>query len=158
MKAPSGFGLDRARGFPSRLLQNHIGECVVATADLPEGTLVERFEGPVVAWGEVPDDEVVYVISFEPHRWLIPRAPARFINHSCEPNCMVRPNGDVVTTRPVSAGAELTIPYDWADAAELARHPDHYFWDPRWSFDCRCGTPGCRGRIAAYRPDTNGSR
>eukprot|EP00760_Papus_ankaliazontas_P016982 PhM_4_TR16985/c0_g1_i1/m.41090/K11426/SMYD; SET and MYND domain-containing protein len=33
------------------------------------------------------------------------------LNHSCSPNCMVTPKGDVVTTRPVAAGEECTIHY-----------------------------------------------
>ena len=139
--------------FPSRLTRNHIGACVVAKQDLPPGSIVERFEGPVLAWQDVPEDEVAYVISFEAYRWLIPEPVARYLNHSCEPSCMFRPDRSVVTTRAVREGEELTIPYDWADAADVARHPDHYFWDERWSFDCRCGAPSCRGRIDRYRPE-----
>lgn len=140
-----------ASAYPSRLARNHLGECVVATQDLGPGVVVERFEGPIVTWEDVPESEVAYVISFEPHRWLIPEPAARYLNHSCDPNCAFRPDRRVVTLHAVTRGEELTIPYDWADAADVARHPDHYFWDPRWSFDCRCGTPVCRGRIDRYR-------
>jgi len=114
---------------------------------------VARFEGPVVAWEDVPEDEVIYVISFEPGRWLVPRSDARYLNHSCDPNCRFLPDGLVVTERPVAAGEELTIPYDWADREAVERHPEHYFWDERWSFECRCGTPACRGVIDRYRPE-----
>jgi hypothetical protein len=125
---------------------------VVATRDLSAGERVERFEGPVVSWDEVPAEEIVYVISFEPHRWLIPRTAARYLNHSCDPNCAFLPNRDVVTVRPVPAGGELTISYDWADRGEYERHPGHYFWDPRWTFACRCRSPRCLGQIDRYRP------
>ena len=132
--------------------RNDYGACVVAARALAPGEKVERFEGPVVSWSEVPPAEVVYVISFEPHRWLIPRTAARYFNHSCDPNCEFLPTRDVVTRRAVAAGEELTISYDWADRAQYARHPDHYFWDARWTFACRCGSPRCLGLIDRYRP------
>jgi hypothetical protein len=134
------------------LSRNVYGSCLVATRDVAAGETVERFEGPVVPWPEVPAEEVIYVISFEPYRWLIPRTAARYLNHSCDPNCMFLPTRDVVTVREVRAGEELTISYDWADRAEYARHPAHYFWDPRWSFRCHCRVSRCLGTIDRYRP------
>lgn len=133
------------------LSRNLKGACVLASQDLPEGTEVGRFEGPVLPYAEVPEAEIIYVIAFEPHRWLIPGAPMRFVNHSCEPNCEFRPDHAVVTLRPVKAGEELTISYDWADPELLRSHPEHFFWDPRWSFACHCGAPSCRGVIDRYR-------
>ena len=130
-----------------------LGKAVVATRAIPSGTLVMRFEGPVVAYDDVPASEVRYVISFEPYRWIIPEPPARFINHSCEPNCAFRADRGVVTARAIARGEALTIPYDWADAVEMRAHPDHYFWDPRWTFECRCGSPRCRGKIDHYRAE-----
>ena len=66
--------------------RNEYGACVVAARDLAAGETVARFDGPEVTWPEVPEPEVNYVISFEPYRWLIPRTPARFHNHSCDPS------------------------------------------------------------------------
>ena len=115
--------------------------------------VVGSFRGPEMAYDEVPPEEVIYVISFEPRLWIVPEAPERFLNHSCSPNCQLLPDRKVVTLRRVAAGEELTIAYDWADREQMSRCPEHYFWDPRWSFECRCGAPGCRGRIDRYRPE-----
>ena len=72
-----------------------------------------------------------------------PDNPARFVNHSCEPNCeLFYWEADPGTTeeerlwlqtiRPIQAGEELLIDYSWpADAA----------------IPCRCGTATCRGWI-----------
>lgn len=125
----------------------------MASVDIAAGTTVARFEGPVVAWENVPEEEVIYVISFEPGRWLIPRSDARYLNHSCDASCRFLPDGRVVASRAIAAGEELSIPYDWADRAAVERHPDHYFWDERWTFQCRCGEAGCRGVIDRYRPE-----
>ncbi len=138
--------------FPSALSDNSFGKSVVATEDLPPGTRVERFRGEVRRFEELPEEEIIYVISFEPARWIIPEPNARFLNHSCDANCRFLPNGDVLTTRGVEAAGELTIPYDYADRAHVEANPDHYFWDERWTFECRCGSDHCRGVIDRYRP------
>ncbi|MDB4908094.1 MAG: hypothetical protein JWO05_2878 [Gemmatimonadetes bacterium] len=124
-----------------------------ATCDIPVGTAVMRFDGPVVAWGAVPPDEVRYVAMHASGDWIIPGSPERFINHSCAPNTRSTESGDLVTTRHVPRGEELTMSYDTLEPFEIERrrlHPDWYFWDDRWSFDCACGASNCRGRIDRY--------
>lgn len=125
---------------------------IFARVDLPAGTVFTRFLGPDLPWTEVPEAEIVYVNSFAPFEWTVPLTLARYVNHGCEPNAEIRSDRDLATLRDVGAGTELTIDYEWADALLFARFPEHYFWDPRWSFACRCGSPRCRGRIERYRP------
>lgn len=72
---------------------------------------------------------------------------ARFINHSCEPNCApVIEDGRVFieAIRAIPAGAELA--YDYA----LGRQgtPDER---EGGRYACRCGTRRCRGTILAQR-------
>ncbi|WP_206207999.1 SET domain-containing protein [Ahniella affigens] len=78
---------------------------------------------------------------------------ARFINHSCEPNCeaviWVDINGDsrkdkvwIETLREIETGEELTIDYA-LELASAAVHPDLKAWQ------CRCGQPNCRGSMLA---------
>jgi hypothetical protein len=69
---------------------------------------------------------------------------ARFINHSCDPNCeAVEVDGGIWidAIRPIAAGEELT--YDYA-----------YEWDEGDEaltsfYSCRCGAPVCRKTILA---------
>jgi hypothetical protein len=124
---------------------------LVATAALRPLTTVARFEGPVVAWRDVPDAERRYVLMMDDDIWMIPQSDARYVNHSCEPNCRIDNWLQVVTTRAVAAGEHLTIHYDALTMAEWVRAPRCYFWDDSWSFDCRCGAPGCVGRVNRYR-------
>ncbi len=142
-----------------RVARNPKGVALVATRDLPAGAHVAIFEGPFVGFGEIPPEELRHVLWFDTDRWMIPRAPARFINHGCEPNCALHDRAgdpdrcDIVTRRPVHAGEELTISYDLVDAEEWYAHRDHpayAFWHPSWSFDCACGAPSCRRRIDRY--------
>jgi histone-lysine N-methyltransferase SETD1 len=63
---------------------------------------------------------------------------ARFINHSCAPNCDYRIEGRrvlIYASRDIAAGEELSIDYSFGADGEIV--------------PCICGTPGCRGRINA---------
>jgi hypothetical protein len=134
--------------YPSRLGPTAFGLGLYAVADLPSGTAVERFEGPVVCYHEVPESERLFAILIGEDRWLIPCGAARHINHSCAPNCWIDDGLRIVTRRPVRAGEELCFAYNWIHPGE---DPARFSWDPRWSFRCGCRSPGCQGMIDRYR-------
>ena len=70
---------------------------------------------------------------------------ARFINHSCSPNCEAVIDGGhiyIESIKTIPAGTELVYDYQYeraadADESDEARYP------------CRCGSPDCRGTILA---------
>lgn len=65
--------------------------------------------------------------------------PARFINHSCEPNCeALLENGRIwiVSIRDISPGDELTFNYGY-DLEDYRRYP------------CHCGARACAGFMVA---------
>ena len=60
---------------------------------------------------------------------------SRFINHSCDPNCILKTmkkRAFIVALRTIAPGEELT--YD-------------YMYDPRYREPCSCGAKTCRGYI-----------
>lgn len=86
----------------------------------PERALFDRYAYPV-------SEEVYLIWDRDPGEW----APQ---NHSCDPN--TRFEGlDVVATRRIVAGEELTV--DYAEFLDATSAP----------FDCQCGAANCRGRI-----------
>lgn len=69
----------------------------------------------------------------------VPWNPARFLNHSCGPNCEAQQEEDriwIVALRDIPAGEELTFNYGY-DITEWRDYP------------CACGAPGCLGYIVA---------
>jgi SET domain-containing protein len=63
---------------------------------------------------------------------------ARFINHSCDPNCDYRIEGRrvlIYALRDIAAGEELSIDYSFGADGEIV--------------PCACGASDCRGRINA---------
>jgi hypothetical protein len=73
---------------------------------------------------------------------------ARFINHSCEPNCEAvteRRRIWIYALRDIEAEEELTYDYNLTDDGESeASRARHYA--------CRCGAPTCRGTMFARKP------
>ena len=68
-----------------------------------------------------------------------PDNPARFVNHSCEPNCEAIQRDDriwLIALRDIRAGEELSFDYGY----DLENYHDH---------PCHCGVPGCCGYVVA---------
>lgn len=65
--------------------------------------------------------------------------PARYLNHSCAPNCEAQQEEDriwIVALRDIERGEELTFNYGY-DLSEWRNYP------------CACGAPNCLGYIVA---------
>ncbi len=122
------------------------GHCLVATGDLPVGTVVQRFEGPIIPFDTIPEEEICYILVLNcGDSVMIPRSDARYMNHGCDPNCVIDDDNFVRTIRPVQQGQELTFAYNVVRESE---NPG--IWDPRWSFQCKCGSPRCQGTVDKY--------
>jgi uncharacterized protein len=69
--------------------------------------------------------------------------PARYGNHSCDPNLWLADEVTLVARRRIEAGEELTVDY-----ATMTVAP--------WQLECRCGAASCRGVVTGddwRRPD-----
>lgn len=74
---------------------------------------------------------------------------ARFINHSCEPNCEViikRQRVFIHALRDIAEGEELFYDY-WYLTDE-----SYTLSDLRRIYPCRCGSDRCRGTLARPQP------
>jgi len=140
--------------YPSMVTENDYGKCLIATSDIEEGIAVAKFDGTWLKYkkddmkpipDEVPADDINHFLIIDEKNLVIPNTSARYINHSCDPNCKINDDMEVVTMRPVKQGEELTISYNvidkkWIDAT----------WDSRWDFICACNSPICQGVINKY--------
>jgi hypothetical protein len=132
-----------------RFVDDRIGLGVFATRLIPAGT---------ITWARDPLDQVLtpaQVGGLPP----VTRAPlerygyrdaagnmvlcwdhARYMNHSCEPSCLVTAFAFEIAGRDIAAGEELTN--DYASFTMIADEP----------FVCLCGSPRCRTRITTAAP------
>lgn len=120
------------------------GRGVFARTEIPAETIVGEVTGRIIDDAEYSS---TYCIDLGGPFSLEPRAPFRYLNHSCTPNCqlvLTECEYDDGTPAPaevhletlsiIPQGAELTIDYAWsADGA----------------IPCLCGSPQCRGWVVA---------
>ena len=129
-----------------------------ATERIPAGTRLIEYAGerltPKEADARYPDDESgrhhTYLFAIDDDVVIdaaVNGNDARFINHSCDPNCDAVVDGGriwIETIRDVEPGEELA--YDYAYILEERHTPA-----AKRRFPCNCGSPKCRGTILAKK-------
>ena len=132
--------IDRLGVFALRLIRkgqhivDYVGERL--TADAVEARYDE----------DAADDPHTFLFRISDHEYIdasVSGNDARFINHSCDPNCETEVEGDRVSIKAIKniePGVELTYDYmlDIDQDASLER---------RGLFACRCGAVRCRGTM-----------
>jgi len=116
-----------------------------ARADIPAGTRIIEYTGEKITKEESLsrcERSNEYIFALDDEHDLdgnVPSNPARFLNHSCQPNCeALLEDGRIwlVSLRQIRAGEELTFNYGY-DLEDYRQYP------------CSCGTKGCVGYIVA---------
>jgi hypothetical protein len=116
-----------------------------ARVDIPSGTRVIEYVGEMISKQESlarceRSNEYIFAIDDEHDLdGNVDWNPARFLNHSCEPNCEAQfVDGRIwlVAIREIKAGEELTFNYSY-DLTDYREHP------------CQCGEKTCVGYIVA---------
>lgn len=141
-----------------RVLQSAVhGRGVFATRTIRKGETVIEYRGKRMTWEEAceqpaSDDSDPYhtfLFSLDDGRVIdaaIGGNAARWINHSCAPNCETyeddRGRVYVAARRTIREGEELS--YDYKLEIEGKVGPRM-----RKAYACRCGAPRCRGTMLA---------
>ncbi|HEY8174619.1 MAG TPA: SET domain-containing protein-lysine N-methyltransferase [Gemmatimonadaceae bacterium] len=130
------------------------GRGVYARTDIPKGTRLIEYTGEHITNAEA-DRRYEDARMRRHHTFLfilngrtcidaaVGGNVARYINHSCDPNCEAIIDGPhiwIEALRDIRAGEELTYDYE-------------YDWLPKYTvkdlefYGCQCGSPNCRGTI-----------
>jgi SET domain-containing protein len=129
-----------------------------ARRDIPRGTRIIEYAGEKISNPEADrryDDEAMkrhhtflFILN---SRTCVDAAfegnEARFLNHSCAPNCeavIERGHIWIEALADIPAGVELVYDYQYEDDPE-------YTEDDLRFYACRCGAPNCRGTIVKTR-------
>lgn len=145
--------------YPFEIRQSPIqGLGAFATERIPAGTRFVEYAGarltPEEADARYPDDSTerhhTYLFAIDDDIVIdaaVDGNEARFINHSCDPNCdAVIEEGRIwiETIRDVAPGEELA--YDYAYVLEERHSPV-----AKRKYPCNCGAAKCRGTILAKK-------
>ncbi len=117
------------------------GKGVYAKAAIRKGEVIAVFDGDLLDDDFEPwtNDLYNHAIQVGKTLWRDSKGLARFINHSCEPNCGIKKLNRVVAMRSIQKGEEITWDYEMTE-----KNSD-------WRMRCRCGTPACRKVIGNYQ-------
>lgn len=127
-----------------------------AITDIPKGTRIIEYAGQRIdnallhkRYGDESSGKHHTFIFILSSRTSIDAAyegnAARFINHSCDPNCETTQYGRriwIEAIKDIPAGAELAYDYMYDDDPS-------YTDDDLRHHECRCGAANCRGTIVA---------
>ncbi|KAJ2852584.1 hypothetical protein IWW36_000213 [Coemansia brasiliensis] len=134
-----------------------------ALEDLDAGAFVMEYMGEVVTAGEFRKRARVYQSEGIQHHYFMSIGNgkvidatrkgciARFINHSCGPNCVLQKwmvggaiRMGIFAERPIKRGEEITFDYKFERMADSEPQP------------CYCGSPACKGIIGVAKERSSG--
>lgn len=132
------------------------GRGVFAARKIPAETRVIEYKGERIAWKEAdrrhpsnPDDPFhTFYFSLESGKVIdanVGGNDARWINHSCDPNCEAREEDGrvfIYAARDIARGEELN--YDYGLILE-----ERYTPKVKAQYKCLCGAAKCRGTMLA---------
>jgi len=116
----------------------------VAVESIAAGEVVAAFGGRCVTRAEfdlLPGSQQVRSLQIDDELFLAGAPepePADFINHSCEPNCVLSGSVILVAARDIAAGEAVTYDYATSDGSDYDE------------FECACGSASCRGKITGH--------
>lgn len=115
-----------------------------ATERISAGEVVAAFGGRCVTRDEfdlLPAGQQVRSLQIDDNLYMAGAPepePADFINHSCDPNCMLTGSVVLVARRDIAVGEEMCYDYATTDGSDYDE------------FECSCGSHLCRGKISGH--------
>ncbi len=132
------------------------GRGVVAARDIRAGEKLIEYKGERISWKEADrrppsdpkDPNHTFFFSLSDGKTVIDASvggnSARWINHSCNPNCEAEETDDgrifVRALRDIPAGEELNYDYGLIVDEPLTKKL-------KQAYECRCGNDNCRGTM-----------
>ncbi len=122
------------------LSEGRFGKCLIAAENIFKDEEIVFFDGKTYTadkTNDLPKDIADHAIQFSEHQWRDSDSIARYINHSCNPNCGIKNLFTLVAMRDIKKDEELLWDYDMTE-------------DSNWRMDCLCDSDNCRKAIGAF--------
>ncbi len=118
------------------------GRGVFAQKSIEKGIVVGQVLGKVI---DDPNYATSYCIDLGGSHSLEPRAPFRYLNHCCTPNCrLVLTECEYEDGSPAPAEVHVEALAEVPEGAELTID---YAWSAEGAIPCLCGSVQCRGWV-----------
>lgn len=118
---------------------NNKGRGVYTIQDLTLNARVCRINGKRIQFKDTLElsDESVELQTGK-NEYILPEYPFFLFNHSCDPNCGINSDLELITLRPVKKREELIWDYSTS------------MMERSWAMDCNCGVWYCRKWIRDF--------
>ena len=120
------------------------GKGVFALRDFEKDELILQVEGKVVETDnpasfpkEIQDHWFPFDKQGKKHKYVLPKAPWKYLNHSCNPNAGIKNNREIVAIRPIKKGEEIVFDYAMNNIDD-------------WKMKCECGSKNCRKLVSNF--------
>lgn len=122
------------------------GKGLFALVDIPKNTVITSVTGPHMNFLDTIGlkERESHTIQVGIDQYILCDPPFLYSNHSCEPNCGVTPELELITLQPIRKGEELLWDYS---TSMLERH---------WTMNCRCGSAEVYPTIEALKLEKSG--
>ena len=120
--------------------RSRFGKGLFATRRIPKGTIITKATGRPMHFRETIGlgNKESHTLQTGPEEYILCESPFLYSNHSCDPNCGLTADLELITIREVKKGEEFFWDYS---TSMLERH---------WEMQCRCGSSQCRGLIRDF--------
>ena len=117
------------------------GQGVFAAERIEPGQLVWDYQGEEKWIKDIPEELWQYSFQVDYDRYVVPEkgSPGWYMNHSCEPNCLVMGRTRIVAARRIEPGEEVTFDYS-----------TNVGWEG-FAMECKCGRATCRKVVRSYK-------
>jgi uncharacterized protein len=116
------------------------GKGVFAERRIEPGELAWDYAGDEKWITEIPSDFWQFCFQVDYDRYVVPEKGSAgwFLNHSCEPNCVIMGRTKIVALRRIQPGEEVTFDYS-----------TNVGWEG-FSMECKCSMKACRRIVRSY--------
>ena len=116
------------------------GKGVFAARRIEPAEVVWDYAGEERWIKDIPPELWRYCFQVDYDRYVVPEKGSAgwFMNHSCEPNCVIMGRTKVVALRRIEPGEEVTFDYS-----------TNVGWEG-FTMECNCGMKGCRKVVRSY--------
>lgn len=117
------------------------GKGVFAEQEILPGDLVVEYAGEEKWIWDIPEELWEYCFQVDYDKYILPvkESFGWYLNHSCEPNCVIMGRTRIVALRTIEKDEEVTFDYS-----------TNVGWDG-FAMQCHCGSPACRHIIRSYK-------
>lgn len=120
------------------------GKGIFALKDFKKDEIILHIDGEVIETGNpasLSKDIQDHCFPFDKKdkigKYVLPKSPWKYLNHSCDPNAGIKNNRDIVAMKAIKKGEEITFDYAMNNI-------------DNWVTECKCGSKNCRKVISTF--------